>query len=236
MGDASAASLAPTGWRGQPCGRHHHTFWGLGWQEALTSFFPNVSIFRFSRTSRGPASNSTKPSVVAQSCPTLCHPTGCSTPGLPVLHHLPEFAQIHVHRVGDASWSFLNNLTGARWVSSLLESRPTRIRPTKSRGDTEFGTKAGTRHSGQRAQKGFTPDKGGLRGEARPPHQGVAAGASHVCPGPRPTDAAHRGRGGPGKPSGNSETRGQCLLPPRPAGARANVPGHGMGVQGPGIR
>ena len=26
----------------------------------------------------------------------------CSTPGLPVLHRLPEFAQTHVHGVGDA--------------------------------------------------------------------------------------------------------------------------------------
>ena len=26
----------------------------------------------------------------------------CSTPGSPVLHYLPEFAQIHVHGVGDA--------------------------------------------------------------------------------------------------------------------------------------
>ena len=26
----------------------------------------------------------------------------CSTPGLPVHHHLPEFTQIHVHQVGDA--------------------------------------------------------------------------------------------------------------------------------------
>ena len=26
----------------------------------------------------------------------------CSTPGFPVLHHLPEFAQIHVHWVSDA--------------------------------------------------------------------------------------------------------------------------------------
>ena len=26
----------------------------------------------------------------------------CSTPGLPVHHQLPEFTQIHVHRVGDA--------------------------------------------------------------------------------------------------------------------------------------
>ena len=32
-------------------------------------------------------------SSVAQSCLTLCNPLGCSTPGFPVLHHLPEFAQ-----------------------------------------------------------------------------------------------------------------------------------------------
>ena len=39
---------------------------------------------------------------VAQSCPTLCDPMDCSTPGFPVLHHLPEFAQTHLHWVGDA--------------------------------------------------------------------------------------------------------------------------------------
>ena len=27
---------------------------------------------------------------------------GYSTPGFPVLHHLPELTQTHVHRVGDA--------------------------------------------------------------------------------------------------------------------------------------
>ena len=41
-------------------------------------------------------------SSVAQSCPTLCDPMDCSTPGLPVHHQLPEFMQTHVHRVGDA--------------------------------------------------------------------------------------------------------------------------------------
>ena len=41
-------------------------------------------------------------SSVAQSCLTLCDPMNCSTPGLPVHHHLPEFTQTHVHRVGDA--------------------------------------------------------------------------------------------------------------------------------------
>ena len=39
---------------------------------------------------------------VTQSCATLCDPMGCSTWGLPVLHHLPEFAQTSVHWVGDA--------------------------------------------------------------------------------------------------------------------------------------
>ena len=38
-------------------------------------------------------------SSVAQSCPTLCDPMNCSTPGLPVHHQLPEFTQTHVHRV-----------------------------------------------------------------------------------------------------------------------------------------
>ena len=41
-------------------------------------------------------------SSVAQSCPTLCDPMNCSTPGLPVHHQLPEFAQTHVHRGSDA--------------------------------------------------------------------------------------------------------------------------------------
>ena len=36
-------------------------------------------------------------SSVTQSCPTLCNPTDCSTPGFPVLSYLPKFAQPHVH-------------------------------------------------------------------------------------------------------------------------------------------
>ena len=39
---------------------------------------------------------------VTNLCPTLCNLMDCSTPGLPVLHHLPDFAQIHVNRVSDA--------------------------------------------------------------------------------------------------------------------------------------
>ena len=40
---------------------------------------------------------------VTQPCWTLCNPMDCSTPGLPVLHQLPELAQTHVHCVGDAT-------------------------------------------------------------------------------------------------------------------------------------
>ena len=39
---------------------------------------------------------------VAQLCPALCDPMDCSTSGFPVFHHLPEFAQIHVHWVDHA--------------------------------------------------------------------------------------------------------------------------------------
>ena len=38
-------------------------------------------------------------SSVAQSCPTLCDPIDCSTPGLPVHHQLLEFTQTHVESV-----------------------------------------------------------------------------------------------------------------------------------------
>ena len=37
---------------------------------------------------------------VTQSCLTLCHPMDCSLPALSVRHHLPEFAQVHVHCIG----------------------------------------------------------------------------------------------------------------------------------------
>ena len=39
---------------------------------------------------------------VAKLCPTLCDPMNCTTPGFPVFHYLPEFAQTLVHWVGDA--------------------------------------------------------------------------------------------------------------------------------------
>ena len=41
-------------------------------------------------------------SSVTQSCPTLCDPMDCSTPGFPVYYQLPELTHTHVHWVSDA--------------------------------------------------------------------------------------------------------------------------------------
>ena len=41
-------------------------------------------------------------SSVAQSCPALCNPMDCSTPGFPIHYPFPELTQTHLHWVSDA--------------------------------------------------------------------------------------------------------------------------------------
>ena len=80
---------------------------GVGYHALLQGVFPtqesNPSLLHWQADSL-PLSQLGSPYTgsVAQSCPTLCDPTVCSTPGLPVHHRLPELAQTHAHRVGDA--------------------------------------------------------------------------------------------------------------------------------------
>ena len=61
-----------------------------------------MKILALSFKSINKASLKVQFSSVTQSCPTLCDPMDCSTPGFPVHHQLPEFTQTHVHWVGDA--------------------------------------------------------------------------------------------------------------------------------------
>ena len=49
-------------------------------------------------------------SSAAQSCPTLCDPMDCSTPGLPVHHQLPELAQMHIHLRSDVRMSIVGDV------------------------------------------------------------------------------------------------------------------------------
>ena len=60
-------------------------------------------------------------SSVAQLCPTLCNPTDCSTPGLPVHPQLPEFTQTHVH---DGQWCHPTISSSVVPFSSRLQSFP----------------------------------------------------------------------------------------------------------------
>ena len=56
--------------------------------------------------------------VLTKSCPTLCDPMDCSTPGFPILHHLRELAQTHVHWVSD---TVQPAQTHAYWVDDTIQ-------------------------------------------------------------------------------------------------------------------
>ena len=67
--------------------------------------YQNVEVWSRERLTEGPYKETgvaVQFSSVTQSYPTLWDPMNCSTLGLPVHHHLPEFTQTHVHRVRDA--------------------------------------------------------------------------------------------------------------------------------------
>ena len=68
---------------------------------------------------------------VAKSCPALCDPMDCSTPGFPVPHCLPEFAQEKIqlsnsqhYHIGTTRISRDCDLIGwdVAWASTLLNS------------------------------------------------------------------------------------------------------------------
>ena len=54
-------------------------------------------------------------SSVTQLWPTLCNSMGCSTPGFPVHHQLPELAQTHVHWVHLSQYRWKNYNTCFFW-------------------------------------------------------------------------------------------------------------------------
>ena len=72
-------------------------------------------------------------SSVAQSCPALCDPMDCRTPGFPVHHQLLEFAQIHVHWVGDAiqpSHPLLDWIKYFKWPAAATAAKSLQSCPT----------------------------------------------------------------------------------------------------------
>ena len=82
--------LTSCAWNNKMIGAYYLLLFYTKWY----NFIPNGSHWQGSRSDQIRS--------VAQSCPTLCDPMNCSTPGLPVHHQLPEFTQTHIHRVSDA--------------------------------------------------------------------------------------------------------------------------------------
>ena len=93
----------------------------LRFNDMVLNIHPISFLFRFSSVQYS-----------LSSCPILCDPINCSTPGFPVNQQLPELTQTHVHQVGDAiqpshplSFPFppalsLSQHQGLfKWVSSL---------------------------------------------------------------------------------------------------------------------
>ena len=70
------------------------TLWTVAWQASLSQGFSR-------QESWSGLPDPSQFSSVAELCSTLCDPMDCSTPDFPVYQQLLEFAQTHVHQVGD---------------------------------------------------------------------------------------------------------------------------------------
>ena len=80
---------------------------------------------------------------VAQLYPTLCNPMDCSTPGFPVLHHLLEFAQTHIHWVHDDIQPISSSVAPfSSCPESFLESRSFPMNQLFSSGGQSIGASA----------------------------------------------------------------------------------------------
>ena len=81
------------------------------WGHKKLDMTEQLTLFQYKR------STNVQVSSVTKSCLTFCNPVDCSTPGFPIHHQLPEVAQTHVHRAGDA-------IQPSQPLSSLLLQPP----------------------------------------------------------------------------------------------------------------
>ena len=72
----------------------------MSYKQVVPSFFPH-SLCAIPSGPHQPSTFNCVVVAVVHSCPTLCNPIDCSTPGFPALHHLPELVQTHAHWVSD---------------------------------------------------------------------------------------------------------------------------------------
>ena len=78
------------------------------------------------------------PSVISD----LCNLVDCGTLDHPVLHYLPEFAQTHVHWIGDANQPSLSVATFPSYLQSLPATGSLPMSPLFTSGGQSFGASA----------------------------------------------------------------------------------------------
>ena len=59
----------------------------------------------------------------------------CTTPGFHVLYHLPEFAQTHVHQVGD---DVIESVSGEKVSRVIVKMPQSKMSPQKKKKSTCF--------------------------------------------------------------------------------------------------
>ena len=111
-------------------------FWMLSFKPtfSLSSFtfikrlFSSSSLSAISVVSPREAPQLVQFSSVTQSCPTLCYPMNCSTPGLPVHHQLPELLTclVTIFGYGLLIWKISSTVL---CMCSLTQSSPTLCDP-----------------------------------------------------------------------------------------------------------
>ena len=90
QGQRSLAGYSPWGRRVRHDWANKHKQWKWwGFLQLQTTY--SCAVKGLSHSSLHIGCMNLQFSSVAQSCPTLCDPMDCSTPGLPVHHQLPEF-------------------------------------------------------------------------------------------------------------------------------------------------
>ena len=62
--------------------------------------------------------------------PHSLRPLDCSTPGFPVPHHLPEFAQVHVHCISDAVQPSHPLMLSSPSALNLSQNRSDAVQPS----------------------------------------------------------------------------------------------------------
>ena len=92
--------------------------------DVLKTLSYDVIVLTFSHHKYCKGSQKGRTCSVIKLCPTLCGLMDCSMLSSSVLHYLLEFAQLHVHRVGDAVFTVRSEKYLITWIFTNFITHP----------------------------------------------------------------------------------------------------------------